>query len=464
MRRFSRRPPHTRKGRQSLGWLGAAIVLCVLLPVATAAAPAAQETSCATEYTTQSNDWLSKIAEKYLGDPTAFPAIVAATNQIHGQDATFAEIVDPDMIGVGWKICVPDLESAQEFLVASSPQPTAPAKEGSRITVTDALGRDVVFSQPPERVVVAGRAVRITAGALFAFPEAKERVVALEGRTPAVTDFISLLDPDFSEMLLFERDVGPEQIVTAHPDVVVLKSYMADKLGTPLEQLDIPVVYVDFETPEQYFDDIATLGQLFGNAERADEIKAFYQTRLDRIHRSLEGLADEQKPSVLVLQYSDKGGEVAFQVAPSPWIQTTLVELAGGTPVWKESALGSGWTVVGFEQIAAWNPDMIMIVSYASDPGSAVAMLKDDHRWQALASVQGERLYAFPKDTGVYSWDQPDVRWILGLTWLAAKLHPDRLPDVDMIQEVYAFHEQLYGLDGAAVEASILPTLQGDVE
>jgi hypothetical protein len=47
---------------------------------------------------------------------------------------------------------------------------------------------------------------------------------------------------------------------------------------------------------------------------------------------------------------------------------------------------------------------------------------------------------------------------------LAAKLHPDRFPDVDMIQEVYAFHEQLYGLDRAAVEASILPTLQGDVE
>ena len=464
MHKFLQELRHIPGGRRPLRWFWVIGILLLPLPTAVSAAPTAQERFCATEYTTQSDDWLSKVADKYLGDPTAFPAIVAATNQVHGQDATFAEIVDPDVIGVGWKICVPDFESAQELLVAPPPQLTAPAREGSRITVTDALGRDVVFSQPPERVVVAGRAVRITAGALFTFPEAKERVVALEGRTPAVTDFISLLDPDFSEMLLFEREVGPEQIVTAHPDVVVLKSYMAEKLGTPLEQLDIPVVYVDFETPEQYFRDVATLGQLFGNPERADQIKAFYQTRLDRIQRSLKGLADEQKPSVLVLQYSDKGGEVAFQFAPASWIQTTLVELAGGTPVWKESALGSGWTIVGFEQIAAWNPDIILIVSYGSDPGSAVATLKDDHQWQALASVQGERLYAFPKDTGVYSWDQPDVRWILGLTWLAAKLHPDRFPDVHMIQEVYAFHEQLYGLDGAAVEASILPTLQGDVE
>ena len=35
---------------------------------------------CDIEYTVQSGDWLSKIAEKYLGDVLAYLVIVEATN------------------------------------------------------------------------------------------------------------------------------------------------------------------------------------------------------------------------------------------------------------------------------------------------------------------------------------------------------------------------------------------------
>lgn len=61
----------------------------------------------------------------------------------------------------------------------------------------------------------------------------------------------------------------PEQIALLDPDVVILRSFMADKLGRPLEEMDIPMVRVDLETPEQYFRDVATLGELFGNEARA---------------------------------------------------------------------------------------------------------------------------------------------------------------------------------------------------
>ncbi len=71
-------------------------------------------------------------------------------------------------------------------------------------------------------------------------------------------------------------------------------------------------------------------------------------------------------------------------------------------------------------------------------------------------------IYGFPGD--IFSWDQPDPRWILGVTWLASKIHADRFPDLDMEREAVQFFSQMYGMDREAVEGSILPTLKGNVE
>jgi iron complex transport system substrate-binding protein len=151
---------------------------------------------------------------------------------------------------------------------------------------------------------------------------------------------------------------------------------------------------------------------------------------------------------------------VAFNVPPASWIQTTLVERAGGQPVWKEAAQGGGWVVVGFEQIAAWNPDKIFIVNYFGSVDDVVQRLKADPQWQSLAAVQQEELYGFPKD--YYSWDQPDPRWILGLTWLAKTMHPSEFDDLDVEAELFRFFEQMYRLDESVIEQNILPHVEGD--
>jgi iron complex transport system substrate-binding protein len=244
--------------------------------------------------------------------------------------------------------------------------------------------------------------------------------------------------------------------------VVVLRTFMADSLGATLDELGIPVVYVDLETPEQYFRDVAVLGQLLANTGRAEEILDAYQTRLDDVQGSLANVSDEQKPQVLVIQYSEQGGEMAFNVPSSSWLQTTEAELAGGRPVWKEAAQAGGWTVVNFEQIAAWDPDKIFVIYYQGDAVEIVDKLEADSQWQALGAIQDGEVYGFAAD--VFSWDQPDPRWILGVTWLAAKTHPDLFPNLDVQQEASQFFQQMYGLDEATFEQHIVPLLKGDIE
>ena len=331
----------------------------------------------------------------------------------------------------------------------------------NQLSVVDAQGRTVEFERLPQRVVVAGKSSLTIVDTLFLFPEAADRVIGLVAGRQNPGDFLQFVDPAFDQKAVLEVEAGPEQIAPLKPDVVFLRSFMAESLGTSLEQIDIPVVYVDLETPEQYFRDLTTLGAVFGNEARAAEIRSFYQSRLQRLEAALQGLDEGEKPRVLVLQYSEQGGEVAFNVPSASWLQTVEAELAGGVPVWVEAAQGGGWTIVNFEQIAAWDPDAIFLISYNTDPSQGVQRLQSDARWGALEAVQGGRLYAFAGD--IYSWDQPDPRWILGVTWMASRLHPQRLDDLDLMDEVDQFFGQMYGMEQEAIDGQILPALQGDV-
>jgi iron complex transport system substrate-binding protein len=131
-------------------------------------------------------------------------------------------------------------------------------------------------------------------------------------------------------------------------------------------------------------------------------------------------------------------------------------------PIWKEFELGEGWTKVSLEQIAAWNADQIYLISYTGNPQEIVAELYTDSQWLALKAVQDKSLYAFPKD--YYSWDQPDPRWILGLSWLAWRMHPQETGEFDTILSAREFFNRWYGIDQATFDQYLLPRLQGSLE
>ena len=58
----------------------------------------------------QANDWLSKLADKFLGDPMLFATIAEATNQMQLGDESFAKVQNPNVIEPGWKLCIPARE------------------------------------------------------------------------------------------------------------------------------------------------------------------------------------------------------------------------------------------------------------------------------------------------------------------------------------------------------------------
>ncbi|MCC6455714.1 MAG: alpha/beta fold hydrolase [Caldilineaceae bacterium] len=95
----------------------------------------AQAAACAQSTVVQAGETLSIIAGRTLGNQQAYAQIVAATNAAAAIDATYARIDNPDVIAVGWKLCIPASASGTTTVQPASPSATPPPT-----TVPDAGG------------------------------------------------------------------------------------------------------------------------------------------------------------------------------------------------------------------------------------------------------------------------------------------------------------------------------------
>jgi len=78
-------------------------------------------------YVVQADDWLSKLADKFYGDPLAYPIIFDGTNAKATEDDSYAPLTDPNLIEIGQKLFIPSLDAAPDILVETIvPSETVP--------------------------------------------------------------------------------------------------------------------------------------------------------------------------------------------------------------------------------------------------------------------------------------------------------------------------------------------------
>jgi iron complex transport system substrate-binding protein len=354
---------------------------------------------------------------------------------------------------------VPVVEEPTAAVVA----PTIAATEvppSTEITFTDSLDREVTLPGVPSRIVYGGKSSLMIADALYLFENVSDRIVAVSETNQNFGNFIQAIDPNFSAKTQLSGQTNVEEIVANKPDLVLLKSFLAGDYQQPLEGLGIPTAFLNLETPEQYDRDILAMGDMLAQPERAQAIVDYYNNAVAGITNTVAAVSEVDKPNVLVLYYKESDGAYTYNVPPQAWMQTTNVITAGGKPVWVENAATEGWNTIGFEQIAAWDADQIYVIAYRENSSDLVAKLKADPQWQSLKAVKNGQVYGFPGD--FYSWDQPDTRWILGLKWLAWRIHPELFPNFDTVREVRSFYKDMYNLDDGLVDSAIIPLLRGD--
>jgi len=82
------------------------------------------QANCTADAFVQPGDTLSIIASRYLGDRDSYLDIVEATNVQAATDSSYATISNPNIILVGWKLCISTSSSAASTSVPSAAAPT----------------------------------------------------------------------------------------------------------------------------------------------------------------------------------------------------------------------------------------------------------------------------------------------------------------------------------------------------
>jgi iron complex transport system substrate-binding protein len=188
--------------------------------------------------------------------------------------------------------------------------------------------------------------------------------------------------------------------------------------------------------------ELRLVGRLLGREKRAEELVVYFEATLDRVRTAIGSLPpSERRPRVYL---SFWGGLTKTPVFYEP------VATAGGLNV-AEGLLpafaGTLLAVVGLEQVAAWNPDYILVQGNyppGERPVTAEAILRDQ-RLASLEAIRGGRVYY---TFGFWNWWDP-AQVLVETLYLAKLFHPGLFSDVDLDREGEAIFKKFYGLDGA---------------
>ncbi len=310
---------------------------------------------------------------------------------------------------------------------------------------TDANGRTLLLTEKPTSIMVAGKAAVMPANALFLFPEVETMALQLSKTDQGLGDFFSLLRPSLDDSPRFAQRASVEEIASKNPELVLLKATHFESIAKKLDQLGVANFTMNLESYDDWKVEIAELGKLLKNTTRANQILSIYENRLKNITDKVSSLTQEQKIRVLLLQGVSSDNTNSFKIAPDAWMQSWMVDQVGANAVWKGANTASnGWSTVSFEQIAAWNPQIIYVVSYKSPSDPFVEEIYSSSLWSELEAVKNNRVKAAPAD--VMSYMQPVSSWILGAEWMAKDLYPQLFPSMDMGKQVRSFYRDMYNI------------------
>ena len=105
------------------------------------------EVTCEADVVVQTEDWLSKIADKSLGDLLAFSVIAEATNAKAALDDSYATIEDVNIIEPGWKLCIPGLEESRLLLFEDELEFLREALQIPGLSVAVVQGDEIIFAR-----------------------------------------------------------------------------------------------------------------------------------------------------------------------------------------------------------------------------------------------------------------------------------------------------------------------------
>ncbi len=270
-------------------------------------------------------------------------------------------------------------------------------QESDYYQAVDANGRTLKLQEKPSKVLIAGKAGNMPANALFLFPEVTNMELTLPKTDQGLGDFFSFIRPSLDDNPRISQVASVEEIASYQSELVLTKATHFESIAQKLDQLRVPNFTMNLESYEDWKREVTELGKLLQNKARATEILNLYEQRLEPIRKTAASIDALEAKRVLLLQANTSDNTYSYKIAPDEWMQTWMVETIGAEAVWKgANKAANGWSTVSFEQIAAWDPDIIIVVSYRTPTDQYIKAIYESEIWSSLRAVQDRQVKASP--------------------------------------------------------------------
>lgn len=240
-----------------------------------------------------------------------------------------------------------------------------------------------------------------------------------------------------------------EAVASARPDAVFQWGDRGNDIITPLRQLGLPVVTINYGDSRNAAAWLTLLGEVLGKPERGQALANWFTRGLDEVEALTRSLNDTQRPRVLYF-YRAKSG---FQVAGKGTSMDSDIRRAGGINM---AAALPGFSAVNVEQLMDWDADIILLNNF--EPDLTPQDIYADARLASLKAVTSRRVYSYPR--GGFRWEPPSQESPLTHHWLLALFHPNLAPPHfrQRVRDAYRF---VYGyeLQDAQIDRILKTTL-----
>lgn len=301
------------------------------------------------------------------------------------------------------------------------------------IILTDQAGNQVEIELPVKRVISAYGPVTSIVYSI----DAEDRFVSasyLGARDPLGSSVMEKMDPRFpgikGDDSFSQSEFNIEEAASLNPDLIFAnaRSSWLDSAA----QLDIPVFLYDPETPELLKEAVLLTGQIFGphSTAQAHAWVKYFEAVIEQVGNQVADLPEEERIGVLFT------GTEPLRVASGDMFQSYIIDVVGGISVTSE--LEGYWNNVNMEQVALWEPEVIIVPPYG---GASVEAITESQEWQILDAVENGRVYRMPKL--VVPWDTPAPDTVLGIIWLGQSLYPEQV-ELNCAVEAEYYYQTFY--------------------
>lgn len=317
------------------------------------------------------------------------------------------------------------LETAQNPQ-SGSPIGTVLSETEDSLTIIDQAGREVTVKKEPQTIALCYRVV-----IRFLLNLDQGDKIKGIGKTE---QFLEDLQPSLKDCMDVGKGVADiEALAELKPDLFFHKASDLDTLQA-VEDMGIPAVGIDVETPGQMIRALEIMGKVCGAEEKAKKLISYYNKKLQKTEKLIASVKDKKTAVIM--------GSSIGKVANGTMLQGQMIQRAGAVNCAADLEAPGLWPSAGAEQIFSWNPDYIFISGSESAVYDAEDLLNDP-AWSEMEAVKQGHVYVMP--AAADSWEFPGIVSVLGTDYMIHTMYPELMSDQELEKNVDQCYKLCYG-------------------